>query len=239
MDRLWEIPDPVLVICAHPDDIEVHAGGTIARLVQAGRSVAYVLATRGDRGTSDPTRTPAEVASIREAEQRAAAAILGIDDLTFLNFRDGDLMYAGSSLREALVRCIRHKRPRAIITHDPFPGNGSPDACAIHPDHLTLGYAVFQAAFIAAPAPLFYPDHLAAGLRPWRPEAIYCVMSSQPDLFVDITPVWPQKWEAIRQHRSQGRHLPEMEPFFRAIARRLGEQIGCDLAEGFRLLRPP
>ncbi len=169
-----EIPDPVLVICAHPDDIEVHAGGTIARLVQAGRSVAYVLATRGDRGTSDPTRTPAEVASIREAGQRAAAAIPGVNDLTFLNFRDGDLMYAGSSLREAPVRCIRHKRPRAIITHDPFPGNGSPDACAIHPDHLTVPWRIVIWFTLAGdtddrplPASSTVKDPFTAETGPW------------------------------------------------------------------------
>ncbi|GIW07525.1 MAG: diacetylchitobiose deacetylase [Dehalococcoidia bacterium] len=236
MDSLVHIPDPVLVVCAHEDDIEIHAGGTIARLVQAGKQVSCVLATSGNRGTGDPAKTMEELAATREAEQREASAALGVEDLTFLRFDDGDLLYEGRRLREALIRCIRANRPRAIITHDPFPGNGSEDACSIYPDHVTVGYTAFQAAFVCAPGPLFHPEHLAEGLDPWKPEVLYCIMSSRPDFFVDIAPVWPQKWGAIRQHRSQGRHVLGMEQFFRNIARELGGRAGLELAEGFRVL---
>ena len=232
------IPDPILVICAHEDDIEIHAGGTIARLVHAGKQVGCVLATSGNRGTADLTKTMTEMAAIREAEQRAASAALGVQDLNFLRFDDGDLVYESRRLREALIRCIRDKRPRAVITHDPFPGNGSRDACSIYPDHVTVGYTAFQAAFVCAPGPLFHPEHLAEGLEVWKPEVLYCIMSGQPDFFVDIAPVWPQKWEAIQQHRSQGRHLPGMEAFFRGLARESGDPAGMGLAEGFRVLFP-
>lgn len=238
MESLDRIPEPVLVVCAHPDDIEIHTGGTVARLIRAGIRVSYVLVTSGNRGTGDPSRTMEEMARVREAEQCAAAAALGVEDVTFLRFDDGDLLYEGRRLREALIRSIRAERPRAIITHDPFPGNGSADACSIYPDHVTVGYTAFQAAFVCAPGPLFHPEQVADGLEPWKPEVIHCVMSSQPDFFVDIAPVWPQKWEAIRQHRSQGRHLPGMEEFFLGIARQLGEKGGCQLAEGFRILLP-
>ncbi len=238
MDSFAHIPDPVLVIYAHQDDAEIHAGGTIARLVRAGKRVAHVLCTSGNRGTADPARTMVEMATIREAEQRAASAALGVEDLTFLRFDDGDLAYHTYELREALIRCIRARRPRAVITHDPFPGDGSQDACSIYPDHLAAGYAAFQAAFVCAPGPLFHPEHLREGLEPWKPEVLYLIMSGRPDLFVDITGVWPQKWEAIRQHQSQGRHLPRMEEFFRRIARESGERAGLALAEGFRVLRP-
>ena len=238
MDALREISGPVLVISAHQDEIEIHAGGTIARLVAGGTSVSYLLATSGNRGTADRSVTMAQMAATREAEQRAAAARLGVTDLTFLGFDDGDLMYEGRRLREALIRCIRARRPGAIITHDPFPGNGREDSCSIYPDHLTVGMTAFQAAYVAAPGPLFHPEHLEQGLEPWKPQQILCIMSSQPDRFVDIEPVWPQKWAAIREHRSQGRHLPEMEDFFREIARDLGDRSGLTLAEGFRLLLP-
>ncbi|MBA2356126.1 MAG: PIG-L family deacetylase [Acidobacteria bacterium] len=233
-----QIPGPVVVLCAHPDDIDIHAGGTLARLVQAGTRVHCVLATSGNRGTADPTTTMEAIASIREAEQRAAAAALGVTDLTFLRHDDGDLIYDAKPLREELIRCIRTTRPRTVITHDPFPGNGSQDACSIYPDHLTVGATAFQAAFVCAPGPLFHPEHLTMGLTPHKPEAIYCIMSSQPDTVVDITPVWSQKWAAIEQHRSQGRHLPGMETFFRTIAREAGAIAGLGLAEGFRILLP-
>ncbi len=237
-DMVDRVLDPVLVLCAHPDDIEIHAGGTLARLVQAGKRVSCVLATSGNRGTADPTKTMEAMAAVREAEQHAAAAALGVANLTFLRHDDGDLMYESKRLREEFIRCIRATRPRTVITHDPFPGNGSQDACSIYPDHTTVGYTAFQAAFVCAPSPLFHPEQLAEGLAPWKPEVIYCIMSSQPDHFVDISPVWAQKWDAIQQHRSQGRHLPGMEAFFRTIARESGERAGVQLAEGFRVLRP-
>lgn len=238
IDTLVQIADPVLVLCAHPDDIEIHAGGTVARLVEAGKYVSCVLVTNGNRGTGDPGKTMEEMSAIREAEQRAASAALGVEDLTFLRFDDGDLLYEGRRLREALIRCIRTRRPRTVITHDPFPGNGSQDSCSIYPDHLTVGSTAFQAAFVCAPGPLFHPEHLDEGLEPWKPEALYLIMSSQPDFVVDIAPVWAQKWQAIRQHCSQGRHLKGMEDFFRNIARESGAPAGLDLAEGFRVLLP-
>ncbi len=238
MDALPEIGGPVLVVSAHEDDIEIHAGGTIARLVAAGTPVSYLLATSGNRGTADRSATMEQVAATREAEQRAAAAHLGVTELTFLGLDDGDLMYEERRLREAVIRCIRATRPAAIVTHDPFPGNGSQDACSIYPDHLTVGMTAFQAAFVCAPGPLFHPEHLEQGLEPWKPEQIFCFMSSQPDRFVDIGPVWEQKWAAIQEHRSQGRHLPGMRDFFYDIGRALGAQSGQELAEGFRLLLP-
>ncbi|MFQ5856689.1 MAG: PIG-L deacetylase family protein [Anaerolineae bacterium] len=163
MPDFERIVGPVLCIAAHPEDIEIHAGGTVARLVQAGHEVAYVLCSSGNRGTGDPTLTPEEVAATREAEQRRAAVILGVQDITFLGHDDGDLQYVARELREQVVRLIRQKRPRTIITHDPFPGDGSHDSCAIYPDHLTVGRVVFEATLVCAPGPLFYPEHLREG----------------------------------------------------------------------------
>lgn len=238
MDALAEIGGPVLVVSAHEDEVEIHAGGTIARLAASGIAVSYVLATSGNRGTADPSVTMDQLAATREGEQRAAAAKLGVTDLTFLGFDDGDLTYEGRRLREALVRCIRAQRPAAIITHDPFPGDGSNDSCSIYPDHLAVGMTAFQAAYVAAPGPLFHPEHLKQGLEPWKPERIFCIMSAKPDCFIEVGPVWEQKWSAIQEHRSQGRHLPAMEGFFREVARDLGQRSGLTLAEGFRRLLP-
>nr|MBC8446699.1 PIG-L family deacetylase [Chloroflexota bacterium] len=205
MPDFARLAGPVLCIAAHPEDIEIHAGGTVARLVQAGRELAYVLCTSGNRGASDPTLTPEAVAAIREAEQRRAVAILGVQDITFLRHDDGDLQYAAQELREQVVRLIRQKRPRTVITHDPFPGDGSHDSCAIYPDHLTVGMTTFEAAFVAAPGPLFHPEHLADGLQPHKPDALYLFMSQRPDTFVDISSVWGTKIAAVHVYESQGR----------------------------------
>ena len=232
------IADPVLVVCAHPDDIEIHAGGLVTLLAKGGRRVVLVLVTSGDRGTADPSRTREEVGALREDEQRKAAIALGVEDVRFLRFADGEVQYETRQLRERAVRLIREIRPRVVITHDPFGRAENADACSVYPDHRAVGATVFEAAYVAASAPLYHPEHLTEGLPPHKPERILCVMSDRPNVFVDIGAVFADKWAAIGCHKSQGRHLPGMEAFFRAIAAEEGRVGGCDLAEGFWELLP-
>jgi LmbE family N-acetylglucosaminyl deacetylase len=231
---------PILVIVAHPDDIEAHCAGTIARLVERGERITYVLVTSGNRGTTDPTVTAGEIAAQRETEQRRAAAIVDVDveHVRFLGYDDSDLLFQMPKLREKLTAVIRAERPRTIITHDPYPGNGSRDSCAIYPDHTTLGLMVFQAAYLCSPGPLFYPEQVRSGLAPHRVEMLFLIMSDRPDVFMDVGPVWEKRMHALRQHVSQGRDDPAMEAFFRRIAGDLGTMGGYALAEGFRQLPP-
>lgn len=230
---------PFLVIVCHPDDIEAHCAGTIARLVERGEQVSYVLVTSGNRGTDDPTVTPEEIAARREGEQGRAARVVGVDRVRFLRYDDSDLLFHIPRLREELTGIIREEGPRTIITHDPYPGNGSRDPCAIYPDHTTLGLMVFQAAYLCSPGPLFYPEQLRpAGISTHRVEMLYLIMSDQPDVFVDIGPVWEKRMAALRHHVSQGRDHPDLESFFRRIASDLGTRGGYELAEGFRSLPP-
>lgn len=235
---LDDLRGPILVIVSHPDDIEAHCAGTVTRLVERNEEVTYVLVTSGNRGTHDSTVTAEAIATRREAEQLAAARIVGVERVRFLRYDDSDLIFQMPRLREELTAIIRQERPRAIITHDPYPGNGSRDSCAIYPDHTTLGLMTFQAAYLCSPGPLFYPQQLAAGFQPHRVEMLYLIMSDQPDTFVDVGPVWEKRMAALRQHISQGRDRPDMEPFFRRIAGELGERSGYQLAEGFRRLAP-
>ena len=118
----------LLVIVAHPDDIESWCAGTICHLTDAGKHVAYVLCTSGDKGTSDPTQTPQQVAALREAEQIEAARILGVETVTFLRWPDSEVEPT-LALRRELVRQIRRHRPDLVITHDPVP------PYRLHPDH--------------------------------------------------------------------------------------------------------
>ncbi len=229
---------PILVIVAHPDDIEAHCAGTVAQLIDLGEQVTYVLVTSGNRGADDPTVTSREIAAQREAEQRQAAAIIGVERLRFLAYDDSDLLFHMPKLREELTAIIRDERPKTIITHDPYPGNGSHDSCSVYPDHTALGLMVFQAAYLCSPGPLFYPEHLRGGRTPHRVEMLYLIMSDRPDVFVDIEPVWEKRMEALRQHVSQGRDLQDMESYFRRIACDLGARVDCRLAEGFRRLPP-
>ncbi len=229
---------PILVVASHPDDIEAHCAGTVAQLVAQGEAVSYVLVTSGNRGTADLSVTAEEIAARREAEQLAAARVVGVERVRFLRYDDSDLLFHLPRLREELTAIIRQERPRTIITHDPYPGNGSRDSCAIYPDHTTLGLMTFQAAYLCSPGPLFYPDQMCSGLAPHRVTMLYLIMSDKPDTFVDVEAVWDRRMEALRKHRSQGRDHSEMEGFFRRIAGELGTRGGCRLAEGFRRLPP-
>jgi len=233
-----ECHGPVLVVVSHPDDIEAHCAGTVARLVTLGEEVSYVLVTSGNRGTDDPTVTAEEIAAQREAEQLAAARIVGVERVRYLRYDDSDLLFHMLQLREELTSIIREVKPRTIITHDPYPGNGSRDSCAIYPDHTTLGLMTFQAAYLCSPGPLFYPDQVKRGLSPHRVGMLYLIMSDAPDAFVDVEPVWDQRMKALRQHVSQGRDHGDVEDFFRRIAGKLGDKGGFRLAEGFRRLPP-
>ena len=219
--------------------MEVHCGALVAQLVAVGKAVTCVLCTSGNRGTADSEITMEALAELREEEQRAASATLGVQDLRFLRHDDGDLQLIMPQLREEIVRLIREVRPRTIITHDPYPGDGSRDSCSIYPDHVAVGGVTFDAAYVCAPGPLFYPAHLRDdGLTTHKPETIYLIMSQNADLFVEATDVWDLKLRAIRQHRSQGRATPENDQAMERIARENGERAGTAFAEAFRALRP-
>jgi LmbE family N-acetylglucosaminyl deacetylase len=235
--ELLETARRVMVIVAHPDDAEIQCGGTTARLTARGARVSYVLCTSGNRGSDDPTLTAQRLAALREDEQRAAAAVLGVAHVTFLGHDDGDLAFVAPRLREELTRLIRHERPEVIITHDPFAGLLSYEVCYLHPDHRAAGQAAFEAAFFCAPGPLFYPDQVAAGLAPHKVSALYLVMSESPGCCVDIGDTFATKVAAIWEHCSQWGQHPDLEGFFRRMAKEAGSRWGVPLAEAFRLMR--
>ncbi|MCS7051613.1 MAG: PIG-L family deacetylase, partial [Thermomicrobium sp.] len=111
-------PQRVLVVMAHPDDAEFVCAGTVARWASEGSEVVYVLVTSGDKGSNDPTLTSEQLATIREAEQREAARILGVRHVEFLRYRDAEVV-ADLGLRRAIVRAIRQFRPDAVVCQDP------------------------------------------------------------------------------------------------------------------------
>ena len=228
----------VMVIAAHPDDAEIQCGGTVAKLAQAGARVSYVLCTSGNRGTDDSTVSAEQLATLREEEQRAAARRLGVERVTFLRHDDGDLAFARPLLRAQLTRLLREERPEIIFTHDFLAGQTSYEVCYLHPDHRATGAMAFEAAFFCAPGPLFYPEHVAEGLRPHRVATMYLFMSDRPDRYVNISNTLEAKVEAIASHVSQWGSHPDLAGFFGDMARRLGQQGGLASAEAFKVLRP-
>jgi LmbE family N-acetylglucosaminyl deacetylase len=221
----------IMVIAAHPDDIERHCGGTVAQWVQEGWAAVFVLCTSGNRGSDDPAITPEALAQLREAEQRDAAGMLGVSEVVFLHYEDGDLVFVVPQLREELVRLIRTYRPERVLTHDPFV-HSSYFPYQLHPDHRAAGDAALQAAYPCAGGPLFYPAQVAAGLQPHKVRELYLFMTDAPDTFVDITATFDRKLAAARAHRSQ--HSEALEGRLRERAAALGRSHEMGLAEGLR-----
>ncbi len=231
-------PKRTLVIIAHPDDADVHAGGTLARWVDERHHVHLVVVTSGDKGHEDPAMTRESVSRLRRAEQEVAARILGVPRVTFLDYEDGELAWAGPRLAEEITRLIRQERPDTVMSHDPYAGSPRYATYQLHPDHRALGFAVIDAVYFRAPSPLCYPAHRAKGLQPHRVGECLLIMGDEADYFVDVTSTFVRKVEAVRAHASQwGRH-PDLTGMLRGRAQRLGQPRGLALAEGFKRLLP-
>lgn len=221
---------PVLVVTPHPDDAEGGAGGTIARWTQQGRPVVLVVCTNGDKGSSDRNVKPADLAKLREEEQRQAAAVLGIAEVVFLRFPDQGLEDC-SEFREKLVRQIRTYRPATVVTIDPH------RRYLRHRDHAMCGRVTLDAIFPYARDPLSYPEHLQAGLEPHKVQEVYLWGAEEPDTFLDITATFTSKMEALYCHASQmKRPQAEREADWRAYYAEIGKRVGVPLAEPFKRL---
>ena len=225
-------PERVLVVAAHPDDIEFGAAGTVARWISEGAEVRYLVATRGDKGSDDAATDPAGLAATREAEQRAAAAELGVLDVEFLDEPDGQVE-ASLRLRERLTRAIRTHRPEVVMGHDPtvlFVNN----EWVNHPDHRAIGEVTVDAVFPTARDPLNFREHLDQGLQPWKVAELFLWSTNEANQLVDIGATLDRKIDALRHHVSQFRDFPATERWLRRRAEELGERAGYRAAEGFR-----
>jgi LmbE family N-acetylglucosaminyl deacetylase len=195
-------PLQVLVVLAHPDDPEFFCGGTLALWAEQGREIRYCLLTRGDKGADDAGADPAALAVQREAEQRAAAAVLGVRRVEFLDQPDGYLT-PDLALRKEVVRVVRRVRPDIVVTCDPtnfFPS----DRYINHPDHRAAGQATLDAVFPAAGSAMFFPELLTdEGLAPHKVRQVYVAMPQTANTVVDVTATVARKITALREHRSQ------------------------------------
>jgi LmbE family N-acetylglucosaminyl deacetylase len=190
----------VLVVTAHPDDVDFGCGGTVATWTKAGIEVAYAIATSGDAGGFDDTPR-AEMAGIRQSEQRAAAAALGVTDVTFLGYPDGAL-YVTNELRRDIARQIRRIRPDRVLTTSPIRDFGR--VASAHGDHVRIGEATFDAVYPDARNPFAHVTLLKdEGLEPWTAREMWFTGTPTADYAVDITDVFEQKLAALREHVSQ------------------------------------
>lgn len=228
----------VLVITAHPDDVDFGAAGTIASLVASGIQVTYCVITDGDAGGFEPSTPRGEIPAIRRREQIAAAAIVGVHDVRFLGYSDGELSIT-PELRRDLTRVIRQVRPQRVITTSPE--RNWERIGASHRDHLTAGEAALQAIYPDARNQFAHPALLAAeGLHEWVVSELWMFGGPSPNLFMDVTDQFPMKMAALRAHVSQTGHMPDLDQVVRewmsAAASRGGLGEGR-LAEAFHSVR--
>lgn len=218
----------VLVIVAHPDDIESWCGGVVARFTALGKEVAYVLCTSGDKGSNDPTQTPQQVGARREAEQLEAACILGVERVAFLRWPDSEVEPT-LALRRELVRQVRLHRPDLVITHDPAPPYRQ------HPDHRAVGRATLDALFPCARDPLTFAEQITEeGLQAHTVPEAWLFASEVPDIWIDIASTLAQKVQARLAHASQHTDPAELERNWYRRAATVGEAQGLRAAEAFK-----
>ncbi len=216
----------ILAISAHPDDTEFTSGGSLARWADEGWTVSLIACTDGGKGSQDPTVVPAELAAIRQSEQRAAARVLGIADVIFLGHPDGELSRA-PNLVETLALHIRRQRPDRLVSWDPW------KSYQLHPDHRAAGVAALDAV-LAAGNPHYFLHQLADGLFPHQVPEVYLYGAAEPDTWVDITATFEPKIAAIEAHRSQVGHLRSLAEQMSYCNREYGEQGGVTYAEAFQ-----
>ena len=231
----------VLMVTAHPDDVDFGSAGTVAAFTAAGLEVTYCVATNGDAGGSDLDMARADMAALRQEEQRAAA-VVGVTDVRFLGHTDGAVQ-STLALRRDISRVIREVRPERVITQSP--DRNWDFIFASHPDHLALGEAAVCAVYPDARNPFSHPELLREeGLEPWTVHELWIMGPGdrRASIVVETTATVDRKVAALLCHKSQ---IPDPEGLTTRIhdgARMQAAQAG--LPEGssgelFRVTRIP
>jgi LmbE family N-acetylglucosaminyl deacetylase len=226
----------VLCVLAHPDDVDFGTAGTVATWTAAGTEVTYCIVTDGDAGGFDETPRD-RMAALRRAEQKAAAAAVGVSDVRFLGYPDGRLELT-LDLRRDIARVIRQVRPQRVVTSSPermWERIG-----ASHPDHMTVGESTLRAVYPDARNPFAFPELFEdEGLEAWTVSEVWLGASPRADHAVDVTEVVDRKMAALRSHVTQVSHMSDLDGMLRGwmtmIAQRFGLPEGR-MAEAFHVV---
>jgi LmbE family N-acetylglucosaminyl deacetylase len=231
-----EVPDRVLVVVAHPDDVDFGSAGTVAALTDAGVDVSYCLVTSGEAGSDHLTIDAVELAALREHEQTAAAKEVGVDHLVFLRHPDGAVQ-ASIELRRDITRVIRQVKPDVVICQSPE--RLLERIFASHPDHLAAGEAALCAVYPDARNPRSYPELLEQGFGPHVVREVWLSAHAKPDLRVDVTGTFDRKIAALRAHHSQTAHRDDLEDMIRGWLTMTAQAAGMPegrLAEAYTVV---
>ena len=227
----------ILSITAHPDDVDFGAAGTVAQWTDAGLEVIYCVVTDGDAGGSDEDIPRAKMASLRRAEQIAAAKCVGVTDVRFLGYPDGQVE-ATIDLRRDLARVIRQVRPDRVVSSSPE--RNYVRLGISHPDHRAVGSATLDAVYPDARNPFAFPElRSEEGLEAWTVREVWISGGPAPTRYVDVTDTFPRKVAALRAHETQIAHRDDLEQMLRERLARTAAQGGLPegrLAEAFQVL---
>jgi LmbE family N-acetylglucosaminyl deacetylase len=231
-------PMKMLAIVAHHDDIEFGMAGSIARWVNEGADVTYIIITDGGAGSNTPGIVRAELAEQRKQEQLAAAAAVGVSDVRFLGYPDG-VLQPTMELRRDLTRLIRELKPDRVMLQDPttvFFGDGYIN----HPDHRAAGEAALYAVFPSAETRPIFPELLEEGFEPHHVRELFITITTKPTHFVDVSSTIEQKFASLRAHVSQiGTGEAADNGALKWIRERMaegGKELGVEFAESFKVM---
>ena len=224
----------LMIIAPHPDDPEFGIGGTVAQWTKEGKRVVYIICTNGNKGTDDPTITPAQLTEMRRSEQMDAARSVGVSDVVFLEHDDQSIEDT-PEFRKELVKVIRTYKPDVVAAPDPY------RKYVWHRDHRITGQVVLDAVYPFARDRLAYPDLIEEGYLPHKVKELLFWGAEQPNHFIDVTATFDSKISALKCHKSQVGHFPPgWEDAYRSFLATYGKDHGYDLAETFyRVVLPP
>jgi LmbE family N-acetylglucosaminyl deacetylase len=221
----------VMVVAAHPDDLETGCGGTVALLVASGIEVYLLLGTDGDIGTHTAGLTRERLAEMRRQETLDAAALLGLSGVVFLGRQDGELV-ADLQLRAEVAHAYRRYRPDTVVTFDPYWSGQA------HPDHTAIGRVALD-AYMPSKMELYHPEHLVDGVAVADVERFFFFGGSDRggEIIIDIAQAWDQKVAATRAHLSQFGQREEALEWLASWNREIGKCCGLECAESFSTMR--
>jgi LmbE family N-acetylglucosaminyl deacetylase len=226
-------PKRLLVIAAHPDDIEFGAAGTVARWTDEGAQVVYCMVTDGAAGSNKPDADLAALVRTRQEEECASAAIVGVHDVRFLGYPDG-VLQPTLEVRRDITRLIRELKPDRVMIQDPTLVLAS-DFYINHPDHRAAGEAALYAVFPSAGTRPIFPELLAEGYEPHDVDELWLQFSEKAETVVDTSAQIERKIEALLCHKSQVG--PEVADDVRGWDRETGKAHGYRYAESFHVMK--
>lgn len=225
-----------LAVVAHPDDMEYGAASAVARWTSQGKEIQYALVTSGEAGIT--SMSPEVCGPLREAEQRASCAVVGVSEVDFLGLPDGELE-PNLNLRRHLAAAIRKHRPEVLITIN-YRERWGPGSAFNHADHRAVGLALIDAVRDAA-NPWAFRQLLDQGFEPWdRVRFVLAAGSPETTHMVDVTDFLALGVASLEEHKAYlaglGGDMADASAWLEEQASANGARIGIDLAAAFELI---